>query len=65
MIKGIGTTVIESEQLANSVINHSGLFSENIPIILRSGVPWMQLLIKGHSFLFTRDLERASAKSST
>ena len=64
MIKGIGTTVIESEQLANSVINHSGLFSENIPIILRSGVPSTQLLIKGHNFFLIRDLDKASAKSS-
>jgi hypothetical protein len=45
----MGTTAIESEQLASSVINHSGLFSEKIPIILRSGVPSTLLFIKGHN----------------
>lgn len=36
---GMGTTVIESEQQASSLINHSNLFSENIPINFKSGVP--------------------------
>ena len=36
---GMGTTVIESEQQASSLINHSNLFSENIPMSFKSGVP--------------------------
>ncbi len=36
---GIGTIAIESEQQANSVTNHSSLFSENIPASFISGVP--------------------------
>ena len=57
--------VIESEQLASSVINHSGLFSANIPIIFKSGVPYTFDYTTGHSFYFTIALERASTLSST
>ena len=64
-MKGMGTVVIESEQLASSVMYHSGLFSENIPIIFRSGVPSTCDWMIGHNLFFTIALERASAYSST
>jgi hypothetical protein len=38
-----GTIVIESEQAANSEINHSNLFSEKIAKNFKSGVPWTLL----------------------
>ena len=36
---GMGTIAIESEQQASSLMNHSNLFSENMPINFISGVP--------------------------
>ena len=63
-MKGIGTTVTESAQLAISVINHSGLFSANIPIILRSGVPSVLDLTNGHNLCLTNALERSSTWQS-
>jgi hypothetical protein len=45
-------------------MNHSGLFSANIPIILRSGVPSTWDLTIGHNLCFTKALEIASTWKS-
>ena len=57
--------MIESEQAANSVINHSNLFSEKIAKNFKSGVPWTELGIILQSYLLTKALENASTYSST
>jgi hypothetical protein len=59
-MKGMATIVIESELLASSVIYHSGLFSANIPIIFRSGVPSTCDWMTGQNLFFTMALDRAS-----
>lgn len=56
----IGTMAIESLQQASSVKNHSNLFSEKMPMNLRSGVPLTSDLVTGHSFFLIRALASAS-----
>ena len=56
----IGTITIESLQQAISVIIHSGLFSEKIPINFKSGVPSTSDFTIGHSFFFIIIFERSS-----
>ena len=60
-----GTIQMESLQQAISVMIHSSLFSENIPMNFRSGVPSTDEFYRGHSYLLIIDLERDSTKSST
>lgn len=62
---GMGTTVIESEQQASSLINHSNLFSENIPISFKSGVPSIWNFNNGQYYFLTIEADKHSTISST
>ncbi len=55
---------MESLQHAISVIIHSGLFSEKIPINFKSGVPSIFDFTTGQNFLFIIIFERDSTISS-
>ena len=60
----MGTMVTESLQQASSVMIHSSLFSEKMPIIFKSGVPITSEVTTGHNFFLMMAREKASTISS-